>query len=172
MLSVVQGDRHRMLDRGGHHESGVFAHAHDGRDQRGITVDERAAVARKIRLLGQRVQDEQTARIAVAHVRIQQGGHSLAHVGLGPGQGRVALVGDDDGAMGTSPGNNGAQLVLAHDVAIGVARGVQVDEGGLGPALRGRRVDGDRGRTGQAGADVVGRVGNLGHEDRVTRTHA
>ena len=172
MLSVAEGNRHRVLDRGGHHESGVLAHAHDGRDQRGITVNQCGAVSGQVGLLGQRVQDEEAARIAVAHVRIQQGGHSLAHVGFGPGQGRVALVGDDECAMGASPGDNGTQLVLAHDVPVGVARGVQVDEGGLGPTLRGRRVDGDRGGAGQARADVVGRVGNLGHEDRVTRAHA
>ena len=160
-----------MLNRGGHHEPGVLAHAHDGGDQRGIAIDERGAVARKIRLLGQRVQDEEAARVAVAHVHIEQRRHSLAHVGLGPGQRRVALVGDDDCAVGTRPGDDGTQLVLAHHVAVGVARGVQVDERSLGPALGVRRIHGDRGGAGQPGTDVVGRVGNLGHEDGVARAH-
>ena len=172
VLGVVQSDRHRVLDGGGHHESRVLAHADDRGDQRRIAIDEGAAVAREIRLLGQRVQDEESARIAVAHVRIEQGGHSLADVGLRPGQGRVALVGDNDGTVGARPGDDGAQLVLAHDVPVGVARRVQVDEGGLGPGVGLRRVHGDGGGTGQPGTDVVGRVGDLGHEDRVAGAHA
>ena len=150
----------------------MLAHADDWCDQRGVTIDEGTAVACEVRLLGQRVQDEEAARIAIAHVRIEQGGHALAHVGLRPGQGRVALVGDDDGAVGARPGDDRAQLVLAHDVPVGVARGVQVDEGGLGPGVRIRRVDSDGGGTGQAGANVVGRVGDLGHEDHVAGAHA
>ena len=172
MLRVVESDGHRMLDGGGHHESGVLAHADDRGDQCGISVDEGAAVAREIRLLGQRVQDEESARIAVAHVRIEQRGHSLADVGLRPGQGRVALVGHDDGAVGARPGNDRAQLVLAHDVPVGVSRRVQVDEGGLGPGVGIRRIDGDGGGSREAGTDVVGRVGDLGHEDRVAGAHA
>ena len=99
---------------------------------------EGAAVAREIRLLGQRVQDEETARVALAHVRIEQGGHALAHVGLRPGQGRVALVGDDDGAVGALPRPTTARSSsCAHDVPVGVARRVQVDEGGLRPGCSG-----------------------------------
>ena len=161
-----------MLNGGGHHEARVLTRVHDGGDQRRVAVDEGGAVAREVRLLGQRVQDEEAARVTVADVDIQQGGHALAHIGFGPGQGRVALVGNNDSTVGARPRDDSAQLVLAHDVSVGVAGRVQVDEGGLGPRIGVRRVNGDGSRSSQAGTDVVGRVGNLGNQDGVAGAHA
>ena len=150
----------------------MLAHGHDGRDQGGVSVDEGSAVAGEVGLFGQGVQDNETARVAVAHLRIEQGGDPLAHVWFGPGQGSVALVGDDDGAVGARPRDGSAQLVLAHDVAVRVAGRVQVDQGGLGPGIGVCRIDGDGSGSGQASANVVGRVGDLGDQDLLARSHA
>jgi hypothetical protein len=108
------------------------------------------------------VHRQQTGVVAVAHRRVQHR-HRFGF----PAQAEVALVGGHQHTAFASPADHLAEVVDAEHGAGRVARRVEEDQRGRPGADLGQRIRAHDLGVGQPGADVVGRVGQLGHHDRV-----
>ena len=169
---VVERGAHGRLHGGRHDHARVLAGIHEPGDDLGVAGHEGRAVAREVRLLGQRVDGQQPREVSPGHARIQHGGHSLAAllaIPLAPAQLGIALVRGHDRAQLASPLHRGAHGLDVGDRTRGIARRVQPDQADpLQHVLRQlvQVLCGHVLRTGQLRPDVVGGVGGRGtHHD-------
>ena len=138
VLVVVERGDHRALLGTGHHQPEVLAYGEQLADDRRVPRDERAAVAREVGPLGQRVHGEDALVRAVADVGVQH------RVGVGlPGALDVALVADQQHPALAAPGDHLAQVVLRQHPAGGVGRRVEPEQLRRARPDRGQRVAGE-----------------------------
>ena len=178
MRLIAQGGNHGGLHGCGHDHAGVLAAVDNVRHELGGAGHEGGAVAGQVRLLGQRVDGQQAGEVAVAHSRIQDGGHRLTAAGLVPGaptELRVALVRGHHGTDFAGLRHDVAQLLHSADRAIRVGRGVHPNQlhaaAGVGVQLV-QAVGGHGFGAGEAGTHVIGGVGDARVHDHVAGAQA
>ncbi len=160
---VVERGRHRDLLGAGQHEAEVLADREQLAHHRRIAGDERGAVAGQVRPLGQGVHGEDPGR-----GRRRRRPDAARETGSAlPAALQVALVGDQQGAALTAPGDHLARWSTAGRGRWGsTASSARPAPARSGPSAS-QRVGGTGSRTGQAGADLVGRVGQRRVHDEV-----
>ncbi len=153
-----RGDR-RGLHRRRAEQPDVLARLGEGGHRRPVAEREPGAVPGEVAALGQRVQRQQALGRAAGDRRVQHA-HRLGV----PTQLEVALVAGHQHPVLAGPRDDCAQPLRCQHLAGGVGGRVEPDQRDPRRVVRGRVVDRDRDAAGEAGARVVGRVGQTREE--------
>ena len=164
---VAEGCHERGLHRGGHQQPDVLARLGDRRDRAGVPDRETGAVAGEVAALGQRVQGQYAIGRAAADRRVQD----RDRLGV-PTELQVALVAGHQHVVLAAPRDDGGEPGRIEHRTGRVARGVQPHQADVRRVVRRRVVGRHRHAAGEAGPDVIGRVGQPRKQHLATRRQA